>query len=107
MKHSSLSHLPNPHEVPTLLVPEAGRIAFGLGRTASYAAARRGEIPTIRIGGKVLVPTTRLLEMLSGRPCDQAPPQVHAIEPSPRATNSNRRRIKRRRPQDQGEDAAA
>ena len=37
----------------TLPVPEAGRIYFGLGKNASYEAARRGEIPTIRIGRKV------------------------------------------------------
>jgi hypothetical protein len=33
-------------------IPEAGRRYFGLGRGASYAAARRGDIPTIKIGGK-------------------------------------------------------
>jgi hypothetical protein len=34
----------------TLTVPEAGRRYFGLGRNASYEAARRGDLPTIRIG---------------------------------------------------------
>jgi hypothetical protein len=34
----------------TLTVPEAGRLYFGLGRGASYEAARRGEPPVIRIG---------------------------------------------------------
>jgi hypothetical protein len=33
----------------TLTVPEAGRRYFGLGRNASYEAARRGDLPTIRI----------------------------------------------------------
>jgi hypothetical protein len=33
----------------TLTVPEAGRVYFDLGRNASYEAARRGDIPTIRI----------------------------------------------------------
>jgi len=37
-------------ETKTLPVPEAGRRYFGLGRNASYAAAKRGEIPTIQIG---------------------------------------------------------
>ena len=34
----------------TLTVPEAGRRYFGLGRNASYEAARRGDLPTIKIG---------------------------------------------------------
>jgi hypothetical protein len=34
----------------TMSVPEAGKRYFGLSRGASYAAAERGEIPTIRIG---------------------------------------------------------
>jgi hypothetical protein len=37
-------------EPKTLTVPEAGRTYFALGRNASYEAARRGDIPTIRIG---------------------------------------------------------
>jgi hypothetical protein len=38
---------------PTMSVPAAGRRYFGLGRNASYAAAARGEIPTIRVGGRI------------------------------------------------------
>jgi hypothetical protein len=34
-------------------VPEAGKKYFGLGRNASYAAAARGEIPTIKIGSRI------------------------------------------------------
>jgi hypothetical protein len=34
----------------TMSVPEAGRTYFNLGRNASYEAARRGDIPTIRVG---------------------------------------------------------
>jgi hypothetical protein len=40
----------------TLTVPEAGRLYFDLGRNASYDAARRGDIPTIRIGRLLRVP---------------------------------------------------
>jgi hypothetical protein len=48
-------HNPAPKEVQmdepkTLTVPEAGRRYFGLGRNASYEAARRGDLPTIKIG---------------------------------------------------------
>jgi Helix-turn-helix domain len=44
----------------TLTVPEAGRQYFNLGRNASYEAARRGEIPTIKIGRLLRVPIVAL-----------------------------------------------
>jgi len=51
-------------EKKTLSVPEAGRRYFDLGRGASYEAAYRGDIPTIRIGGRIRVPVRALEEML-------------------------------------------
>jgi hypothetical protein len=47
--------------VETISVPAAGWRYYGLGETASYAAAKRGQIPTIRIGKKLRVPV-RLME---------------------------------------------
>jgi excisionase family DNA binding protein len=47
----------------TLTVPEAGQL-LGLGRSAAYEAARRKEIPTIRIGRRLLVPVPLLRLML-------------------------------------------
>jgi hypothetical protein len=44
----------------TLTVPEAGRVYFDLGRNASYEAARRGDIPTIKIGRLLRVPIVAL-----------------------------------------------
>lgn len=44
----------------TLTVPEAGREYFGLGRNASYEAARRGDIPTIKIGRLLRVPVAAM-----------------------------------------------
>jgi hypothetical protein len=44
-------------------VPEAGRL-LGLGRNASYDAAKRGDIPTLRIGRLLLVPKIPLHRML-------------------------------------------
>jgi excisionase family DNA binding protein len=49
----------------TLTVEEAGRI-LGLGRTTAYAAAKRGDIPTISIGRRLLVPVDRLERLLAG-----------------------------------------
>jgi len=40
----------------TTTVPDAGARAFGLGRNGSYDAAKRGEIPVIRVGRKLRVP---------------------------------------------------
>ena len=34
----------------TITVPDAGREYFGLSRNAAYAAAQRGDIPTIKVG---------------------------------------------------------
>jgi hypothetical protein len=48
----------------TLSVPVAGREYFDLSRGASYAAAKRGFIPTIRIGGRIRVPIVALERML-------------------------------------------
>ena len=45
-------------------VPEAGA-KLGLGRNASYAAAKRGDIPTIKIGKLLRVPIRALEEMLN------------------------------------------
>ena len=49
----------------TITVPEAGKEYFGLSRNASYAAAIRGEIPTIKIGKLLKVPVRALEEMLN------------------------------------------
>ena len=49
----------------TLSVPEAGKTYFGLSRNAAYAAAKRGEIPTIRIGKLLRVPVRTLEQKLN------------------------------------------
>jgi helix-turn-helix protein len=49
---------------PTMSVPTAGRKYFGLSRNAAYAAAERGEIPTIKIGRLLRVPVRALEKML-------------------------------------------
>jgi Helix-turn-helix domain len=60
----------------TLSVPEAGREYFGLCRNAAYVAARRGDIPTIKIGKLLRVPVRALeqklnatLNMNGDKPC--------------------------------------
>ncbi|WP_454115480.1 hypothetical protein [Microbacterium lacticum] len=51
-------------QIPRTDVVTAGREFYGLGETAAYAAARRGDIPTLRIGRKLIVPVRRVLEQL-------------------------------------------
>ena len=57
--------LPTAEEKPTVdLYPTAGT-ALGYGRSATYSAAARGEIPgLIRIGGKYRVATAELRRFL-------------------------------------------
>lgn len=49
----------------TVDVPTAGRRYLGLSRGASYAAAERGEIPTIRVGRLLRVPVKAMEELLN------------------------------------------
>jgi hypothetical protein len=47
----------------TVSVEVAGK-ALGIGRSSAYEACRAKEIPSIRIGGKIVVPTAGLRKML-------------------------------------------
>lgn len=55
--------IPTPEEQPTVTVEEAAHW-LGLGRSSAYEAARRGEIPTLRFGRSLRVPTARLRVLL-------------------------------------------
>lgn len=48
----------------TISVPEAGR-RLGIGRNTAYEAARRGQIPTIRLGRLLRVPLAAFERMLT------------------------------------------
>ena len=64
----------------TMSVPEAGRRYFNIGKNASYDAAKRREIPVIRIGGRLRVPVVALERML-----EQATTKVEALAHEKRA----------------------
>jgi excisionase family DNA binding protein len=49
----------------TVTVDEAA-VMIGISRSSAYAAVARGEIPTVRIGRRLLVPLNRLLALLDG-----------------------------------------
>ena len=54
----------------TCTIPEAGEL-IGLGRAAAYEAVRRGDIPSIRLGRRIVVPLAAL-ERLLGAAVPQA-----------------------------------
>lgn len=66
MSSLTLNDLP-----PTLTVEQAGEL-LGVSRRTAYRAARDGEIPTLRLGRRILVPTPRLLAMLGSVPAEPA-----------------------------------
>ena len=49
----------------TLTVEEAAR-ELGIGRGLAYELARRGELPTLRLGRRLVVPAVALHRMLAG-----------------------------------------
>jgi excisionase family DNA binding protein len=48
---------------PVMTVDEAAQL-LRISRQSAYQGARRGEIPTVRIGRRLLVPRVRLAELL-------------------------------------------
>lgn len=47
----------------TISVEQAAKV-LGVGRTAAYEAARRGQFPTRRLGRRLVVPVPALLDWL-------------------------------------------
>jgi hypothetical protein len=70
--------LPNPWACPILTVPVAGQL-LGLARSQAYAAAAAGDLPTITMNGRLLVPVADLYARL-GLPIPPRPaaPQVYS-----------------------------
>lgn len=44
-------------------IPEAGAV-LGLSKSAAYRAAEAGQLPTLRLGRRLMVPVPKLLMML-------------------------------------------
>ena len=53
----------------TITVEEAAEM-LGISRTSAYGCATRNEIPTVRLGRRVLVPLARFMAMLDNEPPD-------------------------------------
>jgi len=78
-----------------LSVPEAGRLLWGLGKDASYAAAAEGIIPARRVGRRLVVPTHAALHELGmsddliARSLGLDPEDVEAAPSQDAATTTN------------------
>lgn len=55
--------LPDPTMEPTVSVRRAAAI-LGVGRSLLYSAVRRGEVASIQIGHRVVIPTTALRSLV-------------------------------------------
>ena len=61
---------PDPASQPTLTVEQTGEF-LGISRAAAYEGVRSGEIPSVRIGRRIVVPTAAIRRLLQ---LDPAPP---------------------------------
>jgi hypothetical protein len=50
----------------TMSVPLYGKLVFEISENSAYAAAERGDIPTIEMGGKKRVPVRVALQRVAG-----------------------------------------
>jgi hypothetical protein len=55
----------DPNNVKTMSVPAAGKLYYGLGRNGSYEAAKRKELPVIKIGARLRVPVIAMERKLA------------------------------------------
>jgi excisionase family DNA binding protein len=67
--------IPDPAICPTVSVEEAAQWC-GLGRSAAYEAVRRGELPVLRFGRSLRVPTALLRQMLGLKESEPIVPVV-------------------------------
>lgn len=55
--------IPDPSQVPTLTVDAVAKILH-VSRASAYNAVRSGEIPSLKLGRRILVPTADLRRLL-------------------------------------------
>lgn len=59
---------PQHPELPALLRVEQACRLLGISRSAGYRAVTAGDLPILRLGRRIYVPTARLLAMLGLHP---------------------------------------
>jgi excisionase family DNA binding protein len=63
--------LPQRTHLPGLLKVEQASALMGISRSAAYRAVAAGDLPSVRFGCRLYVPTARLLELLGLVPEDR------------------------------------
>src|SRR5829696_5160546 len=63
--------LPQGMHLPGLLKVEQASALMGISRSAAYRAVAAGDLPSVRFGCRLYVPTARLLELLGLVPEDR------------------------------------
>jgi excisionase family DNA binding protein len=63
--------LPQRMHLPGLLKVEQASVLMGISRSAAYRAVAIGDLPSVRFGCRLYVPTARLLELLGLVPEDR------------------------------------
>jgi excisionase family DNA binding protein len=77
-----------PEPVAVLTVEEAAAL-LRISRGTAYEAARRGELPTVRLGRRLLVPRARLAALLGTDVEGRAPNgETPVAGPAPRGTST-------------------
>jgi excisionase family DNA binding protein len=57
--------------LPALLKIEQASVLMGISRSAAYRAVATGDLPSVRFGSRLYVPTARLLDLLGLVPEDR------------------------------------
>lgn len=72
-----MTRLPDPRDQPVMTVVEVGRV-LGLSKSSAYEGVRCGEIPSIKVGRRILVPTAALWKMLH-QPIDRPDGSIGSV----------------------------
>src|ERR1700733_7145102 len=73
VRQSAVNSFTSFEDLPAVLTVEEAASVLRIGRSCAYAAVRAGEIPSIRVGRAIRIPTHRL-EVLLGRPQNDEEP---------------------------------
>jgi excisionase family DNA binding protein len=64
-------------DLPATLSVDAAARLLGISRATAYTAVHDGDIPSVRVRKRILVPTHRLVALLDGEPSEKG----HALVP--------------------------
>jgi excisionase family DNA binding protein len=64
MRATAIETNPPATECRTMSVTEAARV-LGISRTTAYECVRAGDLPSVRLGGRIVVPTQAVDRLLA------------------------------------------